>query len=314
MYCCIFLNLYAATSPQKSISYSAGLGTPITTSTADTLAKGEIDISQRTEYYPNTLLSDKVLLEHPLAENLKSVLTNYLTVFYGLGNNLTIGASIPYVFNSSISAASFNEKALFGNVTNLGNSYGLGDANFFALWRLIEETKHPFSLALLSGINAPTGKTTAKDNNGILFSTSDQPGSGAWTPFAGIIISKQFKKFSLSSNLIYTQSTEGAQETTLGSVLDYNFATVLELYHNEQTKLQIDGIMEFNGEYIASDNIAGLTDRNSGGHSIFLLPGLRVNINVISCYLGVNVPLLQSYYGTQVKINYGLTGGVDISI
>ncbi|HHF0526045.1 TPA: hypothetical protein ACTUT5_001670 [Legionella anisa] len=310
----LFLNLYAATFPQKSISYSVGLGTPITTSTADTMAKGEMGISLRTEYYPNILLSDQVLLEHPLAENLKSALTNYLTAFYGLGDNLTIGASLPYVFNASIAAASFDEEAQIGNVTNLGNSYGLGDTNFFSLWRLVEGSKHPVSLALLSGINAPTGKTTTRDNNGILFSASDQPGSGAWTPFAGIIISKQFKRFSLSSNLIYTQSTEGAQETTLGSVFDYNFATVLELYENKQTQFQIDGMLEFNGEHVAKDNIAGLTDQNSGGHSIFLLPGLRVNMHVISCYLGVNVPLLQNYYGTQVKSKYGLTGGIDISI
>ncbi|MGM9452328.1 hypothetical protein ACTAZI_03230 [Legionella bozemanae] len=314
LYCCFFLNLYAATFPQKSISYSVGLGSPITTSTADTLDKGEIGISQRVEYYPNSLLSDQVLLEHPLAENQKSALTNYLTVFYGLGNNITIGASLPYVFNSSFAAASFDEETHVGNVTPLGNSYGLGDANFFSLWRLVEETKHPVSLALLSGINAPTGKTTARDNNGILFSASDQPGSGAWTPFAGIIISKQYKKFSLSSNLIYTQSTEGTQETTLGSVFDYNFATVLAFYKNEHTQFQIDGIMELNGEYVAKDNIAGLTDQNSGGHSIFLLPGLRVNMNIISCYLGVNIPIMQNYYGTQVKSKYGLTGGIDISI
>ncbi|MCE0723246.1 hypothetical protein [Legionella resiliens] len=314
LYCCFFLNLYAATFPQKSINYSVGLGSPITTSTADTMAKGEIGISLRTEYYPNALLSDQVLLEHPLAENQKSALTNYLSIFYGFGSNLTIGGSLPYVFNASISAANFDEETQVGSVINLGNDYGLGDANFFSLWRLVEENKHPVSLGLLSGINAPTGKTTVRDNNGILFSASDQPGSGAWIPFAGIIISKQFKRFSLSSNLIYTQSTEGAQETTLGSVFDYNFATVLELYQDEQTKLHIDGIMELNGEYIAKDNIAGLTDQNSGGHSIFLLPGLRVNMHVISCYLGVNVPLLQSYYGTQVKSKYGLTGGIDISI
>lgn len=64
--------------------------------------------------------------------------------------------------------------------------------------------------------------------------------------------------------------------------------------------------MEFNGEYVAKDNIAGLTDQNSGGGSIFLLPGLRVNMHAISCYLGVNIPLRQSYYSTQVKSKYGL--------
>ncbi len=314
LYCCFALNLYATTFHQKSISYSVGIGTPITTATTDTLAKGEIGMSQRAEYYPSRPLSDLVLLQHPLAESQLAAFTNYFLAFYGLDNNITIGASVPYVFNSSISAANFNEDTNLGSITHLGNAYGVGDTNFFSLWRLVDENKHPISLALLSGINAPTGKTTVRDNNDVLFAASDQPGSGAWTPFAGIIISKQFRSFSLSSNLIYTQSTEGTQQTTLGSLFDYNFATVLELYKNDHANLQIDGIMELNGEYAARDNIAGFTDENSGGHSIFLLPGVRVNIHAFSCYLGVNIPLVQNYYGAQVKSEYGLTGGIDISI
>lgn len=315
LYFCSFLNLYAATSHQKSISYSIGLGAPITTSTADTMDKGDIGLSQRIEYYPSTPLSDIVLLQHPLAESQKAALTNYLMIFYGLTDNITIGSSLPYTFNSSISAANFNDETGVGSITNLGNVYGVSDTDFFSMWRLFEETKYPASLALLSGISTPTGKTTVRDSNGALFSASDQPGSGTWTPFAGIIVSKQLGRFSLSSNLIYTQSTEGAQKTTLGSVFDYYFATVLVLYKNERTQFQIDGVIEFNGEYAAKDNIDGLIDLNSGGNSIYLLPGLRINMNTaISSYLGVNVPLVQNYYGTQVKNKYGITGGIDISL
>lgn len=315
LYCCFLLNLNASTFSQKSISYSTGIGTPIITSTADTLNKGQAGISQRTEYYSNAPLSNQVLQLNPLAESQQGILTNYLMFFYGLEHNITIGANLPYIFNSSISAASINPETHSGSVTHLGNSYGLGDTNLFSMWRLFEENQRSFSLSVLSGLNVPTGKTNVRDSNSTLFSASDQPGSGAWTPFAGIIISKQFNRFSISSNLIYTQSTEGSQQTTLGSIFDYNFATVLEFYKNEQTKLQVDGIMEIIGEYAGKDNIAGLVDQNSGGNSIYLSPGLRVNMNTaISCYLGVSIPLIQYYYGTQVKNEYGITGGIDITI
>ncbi|PWY56487.1 hypothetical protein DGG96_02275 [Legionella qingyii] len=315
LYCCISLKLYAVSFPQKSISYSTGIGAPITTATADTLDKGEIGISQRLEYYPSIPLSDTTLLQHPLTESQQSNFANYILAFYGLEKNITIGASLPYVLNSSISAVNFNEETNIGNIIDLGSSSGIGDTNFFSMWRLLDEDKYPTSLAILSGINAPTGKTTARDNYGILFSASDQPGSGAWTPFAGIIVSKKFNNFSLSTNLIYTQSTEGTQQTTIGSLFDYNFATVIELYKSEQDKLHIDGIIELNGEYAAKDHIAGLTDPNSGGNSIFILPGLRVNIHKdVSFYLGANIPLIQHYFGTQVNSAYGLTGGIDLSI
>ncbi|KTD11895.1 hypothetical protein Lgra_1353 [Legionella gratiana] len=312
--CCFFFNLYAAT-PQKTINYSAGIGQPIVTSTADTLEKGQIGISQRVEYYSNLTFSDTVLLQHPLAENLSANLYGYLLLSYGLGDNLTIGVSLPYVDNISFAAAHFNETTKVESVINLGSAYGLGDTNIFALSRVLNEDKYPVSLSFISGINAPTGKTTARDNTGTLFAASDQPGSGAWTPFAGIIISRQFSKFSLGANLIYTQGIEGEQHTTLGSIYDYNVATVLELYRSEQAKLDFDGILELNGEYAVKDNIAGVPDPNSGGNFINLLLGMRVNIHTnYSGYLGVNIPIEQNFYGTQVKAQYGITGGIDISV
>jgi hypothetical protein len=235
--------------------------------------------------------------------------------FYGLTDDITIGASLPYVLNASISAPDFDEESMLGRINHLGNSYGISDANLFSMWRLLNEDKYPFSLALLSGINAPTGKTTVRDNQGALFSAADQPGSGAWTPFAGLIVSKEFGKFGLSSNIVYTQGVEGKQNTTLGSIFDYNFATVYKLYDNQVSEINIYGIMELNGEYVAKDNIDGIVDQNSGGTNLFLLPGFRVNWrNFISCYLGVNIPLSQNYNGAQANSAYGITSGIDIDI
>lgn len=314
LYCCA-LNLDAAPVHQDSISYSAELGGPISTTTADTLAKGELGFSQRIEYYPFTPLSNLELVQNPLAESQNANVIDYFMMFYGLTDNITIGASLPLVFHSSLSGVRFNENKPVGGVSSLGTIFGVGDTNFFSMWRFLEETQYPISLAFLSGINVPTGKTTAREKNGALFAAANQPGSGAWNPLAGIIVSRKFKKFSLSSNLIYNQGTEGTQNTTLGSTLSYNFATVLELYNKESSNYQIYSILELNGDCTAKDIIAGVLDNNSGGHSVFLLPGLRINIHeALSFYLGVNVPLLQNFFGTQVKSQYGLTGGIDINV
>jgi hypothetical protein len=72
--------------------------------------------------------------------------------------------------------------------------------------------------------------------------------------------------------------------------------------------------VEIVGEYLFKDNVDGVIDQNSGGNSIFFLPGLRFNIRTeISCYLGVNIPLVQSYYGLQSKSDYVLTSGIDLN-
>jgi hypothetical protein len=61
-----------------------------------------------------------------------------------------------------------------------------------------------------SGLNTSTGKNSTRQD--ILFSPGDQPGSGAWIPFGGLIFSRQWhEKLELSTNLIYTQGTMGSQ-------------------------------------------------------------------------------------------------------
>ncbi|KTD42394.1 Uncharacterised protein [Legionella quateirensis] len=306
-------SIYANKS-QPTINYSTGLGTPITTATTDTSDKGDWGISQRAEYFSYNPFSDMELMQNLEAESQNAYFINYLMINYGLTNTITVGAILPYVYNSNLRAASLDETSI---VSGLGDISGVSDINLFSIWKLVEENKSPISIALLTGINAPTGKTSELDNEGILFAASDQPGSGAWSPFAGLIFTKKWDKFLLSSNLIYTQYTEGSQSTTLGSIVNYNFAAVVDLYDNSNKSkpLQIDGILEINGEYNYDTIIDGISEPNSSNSSIFLIPGLRANFgSAVSIYLGANVPLMEFYHGISAKTNYSIIGGVDFSL
>lgn len=309
--CCIYSTSHAV-STQKSVNYSTGVGSPVTTATADPMGKGEWGASQRTEYYPSKPLSNQTLLVHPNAESQNATLINYLLLSYGIGSNLTIGASLPYVYTSNLRAFTIDDLET-PRISNLGNISGVSDLNLFSLWRLFDENKYPVSMALLAGINAPTGKTTEIDNEGALFSASDQPGTGAWVPFAGLIFTKKWDAFSLSTNLIYTQFTEGAQNTTMGSILDFNIAAVFQLYEKNNTNL--DGILELNAEHASKNKTSGLIDSNSGGSTLFFIPGFRLNVNPsVSLYIGGTIPVIEHYYGVQVNDKIGAIAGIDFSM
>ncbi|MBL7481538.1 hypothetical protein IZU94_16370 [Legionella sp. 27fs60] len=306
-------SIYANKS-QPTINYSTGLGTPITTATTDTSDKGGWGVSQRAEYFSYKPFSDLELMQNPEAESQNAYFINYLMINYGLTNNITVGAILPYVYSSNLRAASLDESSM---VSQLGNISGVSDTNLFSVWKLVEEDKSPISMALLTGINAPTGKTSVLDNEGVFFAASDQPGSGAWSPFAGLIFTKKWDRFLLSSNLIYTQYTEGSQNTTLGSIVNYNFAAVIDLYDNpnKNKPFQLDGILEINGEYNYDTIIDGISEPNSSSSSIFLTPGLRANFgSAVSIYFGANLPLMEYYHGISAKTNYSFIGGVDISL
>ncbi|WED43643.1 hypothetical protein [Legionella cardiaca] len=317
LYCGSTNILYAATSQHGVINYSMGLGAPIVTSTTDTLDKGSWSGNQRTEYYRFNTLSDATLLEFPLAESQKSLLINYFMLGYGLTNDFTVSVNLPVQRTYNLRAVNEIDDDDSFVVADLGNISGLSDATVFGLWRTAkgDSKRFPLSMALLFGINMPTGKTTAKTKDGELFSASDQPGTGAWVPVGGIIFSKKWHDLTLSSNFIYTQMTKGTQDTILGSYFDYNFALDYPLFEHEgKHNYNFEGILEIAGEYVAKDKIHSIKDPNSGGNSIYLNPGFRANIeDNISCYLSIGIPVSERLNGTQVTSKYAIYTGIDLS-
>ncbi|WP_298627039.1 hypothetical protein [uncultured Legionella sp.] len=312
--CCYYVSLNAAPT-QKSINFSIGLGAPITTATTDTMDKGGWGISQRTEYYPNQPLSNLELLQHPDAESQNVTIINFLMFSYGLGENLTLGASLPYIYTAKLRAATFDDAQDLQTVSTLGNISAISDATLFSLWRVFDKGEHPFSIAILSGINAPTGKSSERDNEGELFAASDQAGSGAWAPFGGLIFTKKWDEVLISTNLTYTPGIEGAQQTTVSSLFDVNVGLVFPIYEERHMKLHLDGVLELNGEYATRSTIAGFKDPHSGGTTLFVVPGFRLNIaSAVSIYLGGDIPMWEHLNGVQVKNRWGAIGGIDINM
>lgn len=312
---CLYTEIVFAV-PHNIVSANEELTAPITTLNTDTLGKKQWSISQRTEFYRTPPLSDATLLASPLAESQSGLLINYLLMGYGVTDHFTVGVSVPYQIEYQFKGSRIGEDTPLV-ITDLGNTAGLSDTITFALWRIADADTNASNIAVATiiGINTPTGKTNSLTNNGELFIVADQPGSGAVSPFGGFIFSKQFGELALSSNLLYTKTTTGSQDTILGSYLDYYLAGVFPLIKNKHIKdveYNLEGVFEFNGEYMVKDRIAGISDQNTGGNSMTLVPGIRLNIGKsISTYFGVGIPVLQTLYGTQVKNSYSIFSGID---
>lgn len=302
---------YAAPEHQ-SLNYSTGIGSPITTTTADVLDVGGWSVSQRAEYYANKTLSDLTLLMHPTAESQTGSFVNYFMLNYGLSEKITVGASLPYTYTFKLRAIDIEDMTDYSFI-NQGVS-GTSDATLYSLIQLKNEEQSLFSTAVLLGANAPTGKTTVRDREGMLLSAADQPGSGGWTPFGGLIASKSWDKFLLGGNLLYTLPLQGSQQTKLGALFDYNFAASLEVYSDKKERYNLDGIVELLGEFAEYNKVNGIMEPDSGGKTLFIMPGIRANVkSTLSAYFGVGLPLFECYHGVQVKTTYFAIGGVDLS-
>jgi hypothetical protein len=133
---------------------------------------------------------------------LTSMLINSVGVRYGIAENFTVSALLPYV---SLNTAS-------------GSDSGLGDLILLGTYTFYE--KNDFNFALQGGIELPTGvqKSSAFDNTTVIV------GSGSYDPMAGFLFSKRWNDYTLSGNLLYKHTTPGFQQNYYGSLSVQNLS------------------------------------------------------------------------------------------
>ena len=129
---------------------------------------------------------------------------------YGVRRDVTLVARFPYVYRS------IDTDLPGGEV----QSTGIGDLTVVGKWRLHRSTGRRLSnnVALLGGLELPTGSTTEKDG-GARLPPSLQPGSGSWDPFAGGAVTLERERWKLNAVGFYQWNTPGAQDYEFGDEL-----------------------------------------------------------------------------------------------
>lgn len=128
--------------------------------------------------------------------------------------------------------------------------------------------------------------------------------------------------------MLYTIATEGAQQTDLGDRFQYNGSLSYRVtepadegehshaHAHDQVDhdhlshgLAVDLVLELNGEWQAEENVAGITDPNSGGNVVYLSPGLRLTSKRLSGFVSVGMPIVSDLNGIQSEPSYRVVGG-----
>ncbi len=268
---------------------------------------------------------------------------------YGVTENLSIGFRLPWVQRNDIREP---EEGHFHNgnfsahdVNLLGESSGIGDVSFFGLYRFYKNLQTHSHVSLLLGFKAPTGDTGNKVSRNAIntrtgerfvreeedghaaaegghhsdeFETEHQPGSGSWDGFFGIAYSQTIGPFELDSNVLYGLTTEGSRQTDLGDVFSYNaslsYPLVLSGGDLPCPNCLLGLFVEINGEWRGKNEFGGVNDPNSGGHTVYISPGVRLtggpHWNVAA---GFGYPVVADMNGTEVEPNYRVLSTVNIA-
>ena len=112
----------------------------------------------------------------------------------------------------------------------------------------------------------------------------------------------------------------------MGDIFNYNLAlayrtTIPQGGHDHHEHAHqgniidyIDLVVELNGDSRQRVNIGGNTEENTGGHTLYLSPGIRVGLgHSVSLYTSVGIPIVNELNGLQSEPDYRVIGGVSVT-
>ena len=138
-----------------------------------------------------------------------------------------------------------------------------------------------------------------------------QPGSGSWDPFAGIVATYQVLKFQLDAQASYKINTE-ANGFAFGDVTRFDASLQYRLWPRTLgggVPGFLYGLLEANLIHSDNNESGGVEDGNSGGTTLFLVPGLQYVTKRWIVEGAVQLPVLQNLNGTALEKDFVARAG-----
>ncbi len=305
-----------------SLGFGIGTASPIITQTGVTLPTGMWAGGIITQFSEFDSASDQKLLSvrnnaideaHGDVHSVNTLLIPSVFAAYGVTDDLTLGLRIPYVLRSGIRSPADSDPGL--DIIKQGDPSGFGDVSFFGQYRFFHSADNLNHASVVVALKTPTGRTGVQNNQGETFELHHQPGGGAWNPSFGLSFTRAMGSFSFDTSMLYTVATTGAQKTDLGDLFGYNFALSYAFgaparnnFFSSSNNAPWTAVLELNGEWQDYQKTAGKLDPNSGGHTLFISPGIRYsggkNWNTA---LSIGAPIVTYTNGFQTDPDYRIT-------
>lgn len=225
---------------------------------------------------------------------------------YGVRSDLAVFGVAPYLDKEL-------ERGAAGGGRITRRTDGLADMRLFGRYTAFRKDApgRTLRVALLAGIEAPTGEDDHRDALGIL-PAALQLGSGSWDPFGGVILTYQRLGYQIDAQVSFETSTAaGSFEPGDEARLDFSFQKRLwprELGSGVPGFLY--GAVEVNWNRRGRDTIAGSENADSGGTAAFLSPGLQYVTKRWVAEAIVQLPVTQDPNGVALEDELTVRAGI----
>ena len=227
---------------------------------------------------------------------------------YGVHQNFAIFGVLPY--------ADKRLELTEGDERRARSARGLGDISLFGRYTAFKQDwrGRTFRIAPFAGVEAPTGDDELSDSFGRL-PKSVQPGSGSWDPFAGIVATYQTLDFQIDAQVSYKANTK-ANDFEFGDIARLDASLQYRLWPQSLSSVIpgfLYGVFEANLIYQDTNTSGGVSDINSNGTRLFLVPGLQYVTRRWIVEAAVQLPVLQDLNGTALENRYVFRSGFRVN-
>ena len=268
------------------------LGAPITFNTALPVAEGEFIFREQ-------FVFDQSGDDPSGADRDREVFAAVSVLGYGVTSDLALFSALPYV-----------DKSL--KITSMGrrrtrDTNGIGDVTLFGRYTVFQDNiqGRTFRVAPFAGVELPTGEDDETDGLGRL-PASVQAGSGSADPFGGLVATYQTLDFEIDAQASYKINTE-ANNFEFGDVARFDASLQYRLWPRSLESGVpgfLYGVFEGNLIHQRKNQSNGINNPNSGGTTLFLVPGLQYVTRRWIAEGGVQIPVAQDLNGTALEKDY----------
>ena len=225
-----------------------------------------------------------------------------ISLDHGLSSKFTFTALLPFVQKSSES----------GGVT--ASSSGVGDAAILVKWLVAHDywPRSGWHIAMAAGVEVPTGETGIQEGTALL-PASMQPGSGSWDPFVSFSANLELDRWRFDTIALFKSNNSGAQQTEEGDAFAFDLVGAYRFLHAQYPGPSANVKLGLLYRDQAQSTFAGAPIVNSGSEvwlgrvAMAWHPQPQWDLS-----LAVDVPISESYDGTQLALDYQVSLAVGI--
>ncbi len=279
----------------------AAWSAPITFNTAITLAPGEFVLREQYVF-------DQSGDDPGGADRDRTVQGAISALGYAVNKDLMLFGALPYVEKRL--------KLTANGARRTRSDSGIGDLRVFGRYTVYRRNwlGGLFRISPFVGLELPTGDDDERDSFGRL-PASVQLGSGSWDPFGGLVATYQTLDFEIDGQIAY-QANTGGGPFGFGDVARADASIQYRIWPRELGSglpAFVYGVLEANLIHRGRNEAGGVTDPNSGGTTVFLVPGLQYASKRWVFEAAVQLPVFQDLNGTALEKDYVARAGFRVN-